>query len=82
MVNVVPAPTALSTSIVAAVQPHQLLHQREADAAALEAAALRALDAVEALEQARQLLLRNADAGVAHARPRRAASSPDANAKP
>ena len=63
-VNVVPSPTALSTRIVAAVQPHQLVHQRQADARALVGARARALDAVEALEQARQLVLRDADAGV------------------
>ena len=56
----------------AAVQPHQLLDQREADAGALVGAAARALDPVEALEQPRQLGRGDADAGVARrsARPR------------
>ncbi len=51
---------------LAAMQPDQFLNQREADAAAFEAAALRALHAVEALEEPRQFLFGNADAGVAH----------------
>ena len=63
----VPRPTSLSTSIDAAVQPHQLLHQRETDAAAFVRAAARAFDAVKALEQTRQLVRGNAGAGVAHA---------------
>ena len=37
------------------MQPDQLLHQRQADAAAFDAAAARAFDAMEALEQVRQL---------------------------
>ena len=44
-----------STPIVAAVQRDQLLHQRQPDAGAFVGARPRALDAVEALEQARQL---------------------------
>ena len=55
----------------AAVQLDQLLHQRQPDAGALVRAAARALDAVEALEHARQLVGRDADAGVAHAAARR-----------
>ena len=51
---------------LAAMEPHQLLHEREADAAALEAAALRALHAVEALEKPGQLVLGDADAGIAN----------------
>ena len=43
-------------STVAAMQAHQFLHQRQADAGAFLGAAALALDAVEALEQARQLL--------------------------
>ncbi|GJE41573.1 hypothetical protein AEGHOMDF_0739 [Methylobacterium soli] len=50
----------------AAVEMRQLLHQREADARALEAAPLRTRHPVEALEQARQLRLGNAGSGVAH----------------
>ena len=57
---------ALSTADRAAVQLDQLLHQRQADAGALVGAAARALDAVEALEDVRQLLGGNAGAGVAH----------------
>ncbi len=51
---------------LAAMQLDQLLDQRQADAAALEAAALGALHAVEPLEQARDLVRRDADAGVGH----------------
>ena len=50
----------------AAVQPDQLLHQREPDAAAFDAAAAGAFDAMKAFEQPRQLLRRNAGTGVAH----------------
>src|SRR5215831_15456431 len=49
-----------------AVQPHQLLCQREPDAAALMRARPRAFDAVEALEDAWQLGGRDAHTGVAH----------------
>ena len=49
-----------------AVQPHQLLHQRQPDARCPRASGPAALDAVEALEQARQLALGDAAAGVAH----------------
>ena len=59
----------------AAVQPDQLLHQRQADAGALVGAAARALDAVEALEQLRQLVGRDAGAGVAAPSARRAPSA-------
>ena len=48
------------------MQPDQLLHQRQADAAAFDASAARALDAMEALEQVRQLFRRYAGAGIAH----------------
>ncbi len=58
---------------VAAVEPDQLVHQSEPDAAALETAPLRAFDPVEPLEQLGQLLRRDADAGVAHLHHRRAA---------
>ena len=53
---------------LAAVQLDQLLHQRQADARSLVAAPALPLDAVEPLEDARQLVLRNADAGVVTAR--------------
>src|SRR5262249_19828520 len=46
------------------VQLHQFLHEREADAGAFVAAATRALDAVETLEQARRLGFRNARASI------------------
>jgi len=49
-----------------AVQLHQFLHECEADAGAFVAAATRALDAVETLEQARRLGFRNANASIAH----------------
>ena len=65
-VKVVPWPSVLSTRDRAAVQLDQLLHQREPDAGALVGAAARALDPVEALEEARQLGRGDADAGVAH----------------
>ena len=71
--NVVPSPGSLVASIVAAVQLHELLHEREADAGAFVRAALRAFDAVEALEQPRQLVLRHADAGVRDLEQRRVA---------
>ena len=57
------------------MQLDQLLHQRQADAGALVRAAARALDAVEALEQARQLVRRDADAGVADRQFQRASPS-------
>jgi hypothetical protein len=50
----------------AAVELDQLLHQREADAAAFVAAAAHPLDAVEPLERARQLLRGNACARILH----------------
>jgi hypothetical protein len=46
------------------VQADQLVDERQADAAALVAASLCAADAVEAVEQPRQLLRRDADAAV------------------
>ena len=45
---------------LAAMPLDQLLHQREPDAAALEGASARAIDAAEALEQVRQLSGRDA----------------------
>ena len=48
----------------AAVQLHELLHERQADAGALVRAPVRRFDAVKALEQARQLLLGDADTRV------------------
>ena len=50
----------------AAMQPHQLSHQREPDAAALKASPSCAGNAVEALEQPGQLVGRDTGAGVAH----------------
>ena len=50
----------------ATVQPGELLHQREPDAAALHRARRRARHAVEALEEAGQLVRGDARAGVLH----------------
>jgi hypothetical protein len=47
------------------VQPGQLLHQREANARAFVGSPFRTLHPVKALEQPRQLIRRNAGAGVA-----------------
>ena len=54
----------------AAVQAHELLHEREPDPRALVRAALDAFDAIKTFEQARQLMLRHADAGVRDAQQR------------
>ena len=62
--KVVPWPSWLSHADRAAVQPDQLLHQRQADAAALVGAGRAPRDPVEALEQVRQLVRRDAGAGV------------------
>jgi hypothetical protein len=45
---------------------YQILDEREANPGALEAAAFRPLHAVEAFEDVRQLVRRDARAGVAH----------------
>ena len=66
-VNVVPRPSVLCDGDAAAVQPYQLLHEREADAGAFVRPRARVLHAVEPLEHARQVGCGNADAGVAHA---------------
>ena len=65
---------ALDTN-VAAMELHELVDEREADAAALVGARPGALDAVEALEEAWQLGRRDADAGVPHRRARSASPS-------
>ncbi len=52
---------------IAAVQLDEIVHQGQADAAALEAAALRAFNTMEALEQPRDLLAGDADACVGDA---------------
>ena len=65
-VKVLPRPSVLGDLDRAAVQPDKLLHEREADAGAFVGAPARAFDAMEALEQAGQLGLGNAGAGVAH----------------
>jgi len=62
------------------MQLHQFLHQGQADAAALVAAALRACDPVEALEQPAQRLGRDPGAGVAHGEDGRSARDADADA--
>jgi hypothetical protein len=49
-----------------AMQLDQVLHQRQADAGAFEAAPLRLLDPMKAIEDMRQLVRGNAHAGVAH----------------
>src|SRR5690349_16004602 len=50
----------------AVVRGHQVLDNREAQPGAAELARARLVHPVEALEQARQILLRNADPGIAH----------------
>src|SRR5580704_9972230 len=50
----------------AAMQLHQLLHEREADPGTLLRASLRRLDSIEALEQAWDFLVRYPDAGVGY----------------
>src|SRR5947209_2891619 len=50
----------------AAMQPAELLYQREADASALERPGARVLQSMEPLEDPRQLALRDAAAGVVH----------------
>ena len=70
-VNVVPRPSWLVDRDAAAMKTRQFLHEREPDARAFVRAGARVLDAVEALEDARQVGVGNADAGVAHARARR-----------
>ena len=65
-VNVVPSPDVALGGDRAAVQPDQLLHQRQPDAAALVGPAPRVLDPVEPLEQPGHLLGGDARAGVPH----------------
>ena len=48
------------------MQLDELLHQRQTDPRALVATALRALDAMEPVEDARQFVSRNAGAGIPH----------------
>ena len=50
----------------AAMQTNQFVDQRQTDAGALQRAAALAFDAMETLEDARNLLLRNADAEIGH----------------
>jgi hypothetical protein len=61
--NVVPCPRC-SDRDVAAVEAHQLLHEREADPAAFVRARARVLHPVEALEHLRQVGCRDPDARV------------------
>ena len=56
----------------AAVQADQFMHQRQADAGAFHGASALALDPMEAIEDTRQFLRGNADAGVADEQFRRA----------
>ena len=51
----------------AAMEPRQLLHERQADARAFVRPGSTVLDAVEPLEHARQVGLGNADAGIGDA---------------
>ena len=46
--------------------PHELLHEGEADAGSFEAATFRALDALKAVEDVRQLVRGDAGAGIAN----------------
>src|SRR5271163_1112577 len=48
------------------MQPYQFLHQRETDSGALMRSPDLALDSMEALEHARNLICRNPCAGIAH----------------
>ena len=64
--NAVPLPTSLSRAQRSAVLFDEFLDQRQADAAAFEAAAARVLDAVKALEQPRHFRFGYAGAGVPH----------------
>ena len=64
--KVVPLADVARDRDAAAVQRDQLVHQRQPDARSLVRARARASHAVEALEHVRQLLGRDADAGVAH----------------
>ncbi len=66
----------------AAMQVGQLRDQRQADAGAFDAAAVRALDAVEALEHVRQRLLRDAHAAVGHLQPDAARRGPQPHHHP
>ena len=66
IVSVVPTSSALVISLPS-VELDELSHEREADAAALERATLRTVDAVEPLEHAADLARRDPHAGVAHA---------------
>src|SRR5580658_7993005 len=53
-------------SELAAMESNELLDERETDAGAFVAARMCALDAVEAFEDARQVLLTDADARIRH----------------
>ena len=65
-VNTDPSSTRARHRNRAAMEPDQLVRQRQADARAFVRARPGALDAVESLEHARQLRLGNADAGIAN----------------
>ena len=66
MVNVLPLPGSLSTSIAAMMRFHDFVDHREADAGALDAAGPRLLAAVELGEDRGALVSRDADAVVLH----------------
>ena len=72
--TVVPRSSSLSMRIAAAVGLDDVLDDRQAEAGAAELARARLVDAVEALGQARQVLGRHADAGVARPRSRRSSA--------
>ena len=55
-VSVVPWPGTLVTSQHAAMQPHEIVHERQSDAGAFVRSRARALDAVEPLEDPRHLV--------------------------
>ena len=62
--NVAALPFLALRRELAAVQLDQFLHQRQADSRALVASPSRAFDTMEAFEDARQLVRRDAGAGV------------------
>jgi hypothetical protein len=67
-----PLPLAAVHVDLPAVHPHELVHEREPNAGALVASRARPLDAIETLEEARQLVGGDADAGVGDLEHRRA----------
>ena len=66
----------------ATVQTDQFVHQREADAGALHGARCLPLDAMKAIEDARQFILRDSHAGIADERVRQSCSSASCTVTP